>query len=165
MLAQELEELELERQNLTRLVMEKNVLKNVKDEFLDDLKECNADKTDFKTKLQKCEGTTVPDKGTTSPQVIVVSAGFSLAEFILFGLIVSIVGFGTGLFIKRSCKGTKSGDEEAQVEDTQINGVSDDHEDDDSDSSSDEEDEKELTKDSIELKVQDSKVQRSDEKI
>ena len=75
------------------------------------------------------------------------------------------VGIGIGLFIKRKSKGTKSGDEEAHVEDTQIDGVSDDDENDDSDCSSDEEDQKQPTKDTIELKVQETKVQCSDEKI
>ena len=129
------------------------------------VKECNADKTDFKTKLQECDGTTAPDEGTTVPQVIVVSAGFSLAAFVLFGLGMSLVGFGTGLFIKRSSKGRTSGDEEAHVEGSQIDGVSDDDENDDSDSSSDEEDERVRTKDTIELKVREPKVQCSDEKI
>ena len=162
-----LEELESERQNHTRLLMERNVIEKIKDEYFHDLKECNADKTDCAakletrtTELQECKGPTASHEDTTEPPVI--SAGVSLIAFVFFGLGMLLLGVGIGFFIKRNSKGRTSVDEEAHVDDTQIDGVSDDDENDDS---SDEEDEKERIKDKIELKIQEPKVQCSGEKI
>ena len=107
-----------------RLLMEKNVIETIKDEYFDDLKECNTDKTDCTAKLEtrttelhECEGTTPSQKGTTETEVI--NAGVSLIAFVFSALVTLFVGIGIGLFIKRKSKGTKSGDEEAHVEDTQ----------------------------------------------
>ena len=91
-----LEELESERQNHTKLLMEKNVLENVKDEYFDDLKECNTDKTDCTAKLEtrttelhECEGTTPSQKGTTETEVI--NAGVSLIAFVFSALVTLFV--------------------------------------------------------------------------
>ena len=168
-----LEELELERQNHSRLLIEKELIEKIKDEYFADLRQCNDEKNDCMTKLEtrtteleECK-TNLSGVYNNIKESTVVEAGtsFTLISFIFFGLGTLLVGFGIGYLIKRTTKGRISGDEEAFVEDTQIDGVSDDDENDDGDSSSDEDDEKEPIEENVEMKVLETKVQSSDAKI
>ena len=166
-----LEDLESEKRNHSRLLIQKNAIEQLKERLKNELKDCNAENTELSTTLQtrtaeldSCNAKliglneSIPDTQTTNT----AGASFSLIAFVFFGLGMLLVGFGIGYLSKKNAQGRLSGDEEAFVEDTQIDGVSDDEENDESDSSSSEADEKEPTKENIELQAQEPKTESSD---
>ena len=168
-----LEDLESEKRNHSRLLIQKNVIEQLKEQLKNELNDCNTEKTELNATLQTttaelntCNSklTTLNEttQGTLLDDTIMAGTSFSLIAFVFFGLGMLLVGFGIGYLSKKNAQGRLSGDEEAFVEDTQIDGVSDDEENDESDSSSDEADEKEPTKENIELQVQEPKTESSD---
>ena len=166
-----LEDLQLEKQNNSRLLDRKNALEQLKEELKNEIKDCNAEKTELRTALQTrtteldtCNANLIGLNKSIQENQTTITAGasFSLIAFVFFGLGMLLVGFGIGYLSKKNAQGRVSGDEEAFVEDTQIDGVSDDEENDESDSSSDEADEKAPTKENIELQFQEPKTEICD---